>query len=671
MTLLLCLAFACAPVSLYAQQVNRQTPVYEPGSWLGWLSHDLRRTEDAMQQMKKRLSALGSPVLSQTTTELGYQHHQLKAPPPIPPWIQVDLGSPQDIDWIALVPALVDWQSGSEARPYGFPSRFRVDASNDPEFREFTSIATYIENRVHKQNSVTPVVYHTAGRVKSRYVRVTVNRLAEENGTHFFALSELMVIQGVHNIALKSKVTASNSANLPPRWHLRNLVDGRSPLGPPIQRDLLPYDGLFADQLSPDQPAWIRLDLGKTRPLDEIRLHPVHARLGADVPGFAFPLRYVVEVSDDPDFHTSHILLNARDVPYSNPGNNAVTIPAEGRSARYLRVLMHEASPGRYESFGLSEIEVYSNQHNIARSAQVTSTPDRRDRPEQRAPEIIVDGYTSYGRLLSLGEWMQRWERQNESEQRLSDLQKRAALYTARAKQRVILIGAALGLLLLAATISVVIRERHQRNKSVEKLRNRLAQDLHDEIGSNIAGIAMISETAAAQSHDPTQKQDWQEVNKIAHETTAAMREVLWLVGARAEAGPDFIALLQRTAARLLHGVEVRWKELPEQVPASWDAEARRQVFLFFKEALTNISRHARARHADLSLTFNTHGLTLTIQDDGRGFCTRAEFAGMGLTSMRARAKTLKGRMVLESEPQKGTLIQLLVPLSTPKALQA
>jgi signal transduction histidine kinase len=386
--------------------------------------------------------------------------------------------------------------------------------------------------------------------------------------------------------------------------------------------------------------------------------------LGADVPGFAFPLRFRVELSDNADFTRPTILLDASKEDYPNPGNNPVVIPAGQASGQHLRIIMLQAAPGRRDSFGLSEIEVFSQGQNIARNSVVSSTPDRVDRPEKRPASLIVDGHTSYGRLLPLPQWLERWQTRRQLQDQLNALQSQHQAVLDLARNRAWTLAATVALILPVTGISIAIFERRSRKKALRNLRNRLAQDLHDEIGSNIAGIAMISETSAAQSNHPdSQKEDLLEINRIAQETTEAMREVLWLIGARAESGPDFIVLLQRTVSRLLTGISVHWTHLPEHIPGTLSAESRRQIFLFFKEALTNISRHAHAKNVILSLQFTDTRIDLNIEDDGHGFDPTVKPGGLGLTSMKQRARSMNARMTLHTAPNTGTKIHLTIPL--------
>jgi signal transduction histidine kinase len=645
----------CALPYLFCLLILPSLSSGQDAGWLRLFSRELGRTEKRIQEERDELTRLGVAVMSQTTEELGYQHRQLPEPPPVPPWVQVDLGSSQAIDWIVLVPALVDWQQG-ESKPYAFPRRFRIDVSDDPAFARFTPAALFMDAD-YPSHGLTPAVVR-AGGLRGRYIRLTIMKLAEETATHSFALSEIMVIQGVRNIALRGSVTASNTVNLPPRWHVRNLNDGRSPLGPPIQRDFLPYDGLFTGV-----PGTIAVDLAEQREIDEVRLHPVHARLGADVPGFSFPTHFVVEVDDGPDFESPTVLMDSSVQDYPNPGNNPVVIPLpEAVRGRHLRIRMLASTTGRC---GLSEIEVFSGGENVALGSAVISSPDTVTRTEERPTSLISDGYTSYGRLLPLPDWLERWERRDQLQAEIRTLSAAHAGLLKSAQRKAWVTAGLLALILPGGGLAWAVSERRRRVRSLQLLRNRIAQDLHDEIGSNIAGIAIISETAPGEDGE-RQKEDWLEINRIARETSDSMREVLWLVGARAESGPDFTSLLRRTAGRLLSGMEVEWAALPDPLPDAWQGESRRQVFLIFKEALANISRHSGATRVTLSLECSTDTLRLEIHDNGRGFTTRRTSGGMGINGMKERARNLHGRLTITSAPGDGTRLILVAPLQSP-----
>lgn len=630
----------------------------EEGAWLRGFSPALRALDQRHAEALKELEALGAPIVGQTAPEFGIQHAMLAAPPPVSPWVQIDLGESYPIDTIALLPALVDFQSVMQSA-YAFPLRFRLDASDDENFTTFKPLLVQTEvDFVHPD--AAPVIVRTP-QMKARYIRLTVTKLAEVEGRWTFALSEMMVLSGNRNLALGAKVTHKGGTALPPRWLAQNLTDGRTPLGPPIDRSSMPeFDALFAVMPDTDSPAWMKVDLGKEMPVDEVRLHPLHARQGADVPGFRFPLQFRVEIAATEDMKEATVIFDTQDKDFSNPGNNPVTLSAHETRGRFVRVVMVKSQKIGAVDFALAEMEVYAGDKNMARGGAVTSSGDPHRNPPRPLSDL-TDGYASYGRLMELPQWLNQWERRQQLQTELATLTTQTVGLREEAWRRVLgllVIGAAAAVALL---IALIVRSRRRQTMEQEKFRNQLARDMHDEIGSNLAGISVISELAAQES--PGEREDWSEINRIARETTDAMREVLWLVGARQEMGIDLMAHLKLAASRLLPNREVIWKQTATDLPVSWPMESRRQVFLFFKEALTNIVRHAKATRIELSTSLPENTFELIIHDNGRGFDPNVATPGMGLGSLRERAKTLHGTMQIDSSPEHGTTLTLRIPL--------
>ena len=295
-------------VSLLLLLLLLTTPMSRADSgWLPWFSKDLREAEATQHSLRAALEKLGTPVIGNTVSQFGYQHVQRPVPPVESPMLQVDLGRSVPIDRVALVPALVDFQS-MDRRAYGFPRRFRVDMSDDPLFQTFRPIFVHTEDDFPNPGP-SPVVVRVES-PPARYIRVTATRMAEENGTHFFAIAELIALSGYRNLALGCAVNATNSVNIPPRWNTSFLVDGLTPLGPPIKPGPLPeFDALFAAKTDQGDAAWMAVDLGETVEISEVRLHPLHARQGADVPGFRFPLRYRVETASHGTFSDAMVFF--------------------------------------------------------------------------------------------------------------------------------------------------------------------------------------------------------------------------------------------------------------------------------------------------------------------------------------------------------------------------
>src|SRR5579863_4182585 len=131
-----------------------------------------------------------------------------------------------------------------------------------------------------------------------------------------------------------------------------NLVDGQSDLGLPGSRELSRTHGYeSASTSSPDTIKWVQVDLGRPLPIDSVQLVPAHP-LDYPTPGYGFPLRFRVEIAQDPGFHNVTKIADYTHDDFLNPGDNLVTLPANRQRGRYVRVtatrLLDSGESGRY-----------------------------------------------------------------------------------------------------------------------------------------------------------------------------------------------------------------------------------------------------------------------------------------------------------------------------------
>jgi mono/diheme cytochrome c family protein len=160
-----------------------------------------------------------------------------------------------------------------------------------------------------------------------------------------------------------------------------------------------PTNGYHSAIMSqPDAEKWVQVDLGRSVPIETVRLVPARPTDFPDSPGFGFPLRYRVDISDDPQFATRATLADHTASDVMNPGDVPVEIPAGGRAARYVRVTATRLWKRRGDFvFALAELEAASAGANVARSATVTSLDSIEAGRWSR--KHLVDGYDSRARL--------------------------------------------------------------------------------------------------------------------------------------------------------------------------------------------------------------------------------------------------------------------------------
>jgi signal transduction histidine kinase len=156
---------------------------------------------------------------------------------------------------------------------------------------------------------------------------------------------------------------------------------------------------------------------------------------------------------------------------------------------------------------------------------------------------------------------------------------------------------------------------------------------------------------------------DIAEIERVAAETADSMRDMVDLISTpRSEAEADWLDVLHRLTERLLRGLQLDCALPAAPLPLEPDIETRRELYLFCKEVLHNIAKHAQATRVRFHLTPTASGLRIEISDNGAGFDTAQSTSGHGLGNLRERAAVMKANLQLLSKPGGGTSIALDVP---------
>jgi signal transduction histidine kinase len=200
----------------------------------------------------------------------------------------------------------------------------------------------------------------------------------------------------------------------------------------------------------------------------------------------------------------------------------------------------------------------------------------------------------------------------------------------------------------------------------------RIAADLHDDVGGSLSRISIQSEVArrdaAALGEEPVRRLT--EIAESARELIDALGDVVWSVDPRRD---DLASVCRRIRGYaddvfLSDGVRVTFTAPSNLACVKLDPQARRHLFLLFKEGVTNVARHACARSVSLDFAATNRELRAELRDDGRGLDpillasgNRSDRHGIG--SMRERAERLGGKLTIESCPGTGTTLTLHMPI--------
>jgi signal transduction histidine kinase/ligand-binding sensor domain-containing protein len=206
-------------------------------------------------------------------------------------------------------------------------------------------------------------------------------------------------------------------------------------------------------------------------------------------------------------------------------------------------------------------------------------------------------------------------------------------------------------------------RARLARALHTERLRSRIATDLHDDIGSSLSQIAILAEVARRRAGvaAPGVAEPLASIATTSRDLVDAMSDIVWAVNPRTDTLGDLTRRMHRFAAEILGGadIELTFSAPPSDVDMKLGADLRRELYLILKESVNNIARHSGATQATVDLTLARHELTLTISDNGRGFDPGVSVDGNGIASMRKRAATFGGDFTIDSGPGQGTRVSL------------
>lgn len=209
------------------------------------------------------------------------------------------------------------------------------------------------------------------------------------------------------------------------------------------------------------------------------------------------------------------------------------------------------------------------------------------------------------------------------------------------------------------------LRENEAKQIRLNALRDEIARDLHDEMGSQLSSISIMGQvTAQLLPPDHRARQRLNTISETARQVMDSMREIVWSLNSNSESLQNVGLRIGETAHALFDGTPIHLAiQLPDAgEPLFLSSRQRRDLYLIAKECLNNIVRHANAQHVRLELTQTTNTLRLCITDDGQGFDPAQLTSGLGMSSLRKRAAQMGSQLQIDSRPGKGTRMELVYP---------
>jgi signal transduction histidine kinase/ligand-binding sensor domain-containing protein len=215
----------------------------------------------------------------------------------------------------------------------------------------------------------------------------------------------------------------------------------------------------------------------------------------------------------------------------------------------------------------------------------------------------------------------------------------------------------------LVTLLGLAYRVRVRRLIEVERMRLRIAGDLHDELGSELSAIALMS--AMLGRHDYLEARDRERLADVESSTRRVMdglREIVWCIDPEHDTLGSLAVRMRSAAARLLANVDHEFVTNLADSTRPVDMDVRRSLFLACKELVANAARHSGARRVEVRFAHEAGRLVLEVADDGVGLPEGGTREGRGLRAVRRRAALLGADLQIESRPGAGTRVRLVRP---------
>jgi signal transduction histidine kinase/streptogramin lyase len=212
---------------------------------------------------------------------------------------------------------------------------------------------------------------------------------------------------------------------------------------------------------------------------------------------------------------------------------------------------------------------------------------------------------------------------------------------------------------LLAGAVYLVERYRLRHAMAIERLRLRIATELHDDIGANLSQIAILSEVARRDGAMAMLA----EVPVIARETVVLMSDIVWAVNPRHDGIDELLLRMRRFASDTLGAADIDLDFVEPESGFVIPLDLRRPIYLVFKEAIHNVAKHSGATSAIVGIALKGPDLRMEIADNGRGFDPSRLADGDGLNNIERRVREARGTASWETSPGAGAKLIVTIPI--------
>lgn len=573
-------------------------------------------------------------------------------------WVEIQLPKETRIDSIALLPVL--WHHADHGiLPDGFPSKFQIRAGTGAD--KMGQIVASFDSSDQAATRIAPFVFNIEP-IQASWVRIEVSEATKtvSNNHYGIQIAELLVFSGQQIVSIDATVDASSfrSTVLHKAHANRSIVDGFTPyLMDVLGENSNSYVAFYETEQSLFD---FTIDLGQPHPIDRIQLHAVD--INENVPkiqhaDYALPKQLVVQGAQRADFSDAIDLCeyNRKNIYEAGP---IIIKQFPEITCRYVRLRVSEgytAPEGntRFSCVGFAEIEVFSNQENVAlnRPLKVSKHFIRVD----NNTASLTDQKNHFGPIIPYRDWIQQLAARADLESERPIIADELSRRYAKQKTNVRILSWTTGLLALGIIFAFLI-ERNLSMRKEARLKERFAADLHDEIGADLHTIGLLSDLAEGARTNPEKLSKLLlQIRSNSEESGNSVRNMSQLLKGNSKEGLDAMMrrIAERTVTHLEHEISIDGFKYLDGLRPSTHSDLLR----FYKECLVNVCRHSDATRLRTCLSANRQKVELTVSDNGKGISESAK--NWVPNSLERRAKLLGAKVQLKESELGGTKIHL------------
>jgi two-component system, NarL family, sensor histidine kinase UhpB len=216
-------------------------------------------------------------------------------------------------------------------------------------------------------------------------------------------------------------------------------------------------------------------------------------------------------------------------------------------------------------------------------------------------------------------------------------------------------------IVVVSGVIYIVYRYRLRQALAVERMRTRIATDLHDEVSSTLSGISILSDIISNQVSEPKLHSMSRHIGVNASKMMEKIDDIIWIVNPSNDRFDNLGLRIREFAIPLFESANIRFEfEFDEnlnrlQIPM----DIRRNLYLICKEAINNLVKYANCTETQVRFLYDGKGLSMMVRDNGTGFNPQMQTSRNGLRNMRNRAAAIQAEIQIFSQPGLGSTISL------------